>query len=203
MADPGPTRPSLLLRIRDANDEAAWREFVDLYAPLVYGYARRRGLQDADAADLTQEVLRAVASSIGRLDYDPDRGSFRAWLHTVTRTRLHNLVARRDRPGLGSGDPDARDLLEELPAPDPAESAAWDLDYRRRLFAWAAGRVRGEVAELTWRAFWSTAVDGRPPAEVAAELGMTPGAVYVARSRVLARLRRCLDELPGEPAGDP
>src|ERR1700732_2246043 len=90
MADFPPTRASLLVRLRDPQDEAAWANFVDLYAPLVYGYARKQGLQDADAADLSQDVLAAVAGSIGRLEYDPKRGAFRNWLFTVVRRKISN-----------------------------------------------------------------------------------------------------------------
>src|SRR6516162_3852103 len=90
MAEIPPTRASLLVRLRDAQDQAAWKEFVDLYAPLVYGYVRKQGLQDADAADLSQDVLAAVAGAVGRLNYDPARGSFRNWLFTVVRRKLSN-----------------------------------------------------------------------------------------------------------------
>src|SRR5689334_632321 len=95
MAEIPTTRASLLLRLRDPEDEAAWREFVELYAALVYNYARKQGLQDADAADLTQEVLRAVAGAVGRLDYDPRRGAFRNWLFTIVRNKLANWRAAR------------------------------------------------------------------------------------------------------------
>jgi RNA polymerase sigma factor (sigma-70 family) len=94
MVDMPPTRASLLLRLRDPLDGAAWREFVDLYAPLVYGYARKQGLQDADAADLCQEVLRAVLTGVSRLEYDPNRGAFRNWLFTVVRRTLSKCRAR-------------------------------------------------------------------------------------------------------------
>ena len=94
MTDPPPTRPSLLVRIRDPRDGVAWGEFVDIYGPLVYDYGRRRGLQDADAADLTQDVLRAVAAAADRFAYDPARGAFRSWLFTVTRTKLLDSVRR-------------------------------------------------------------------------------------------------------------
>src|SRR5437762_5041573 len=110
------TRPSLLVRIRDPRDAEAWSQFVDVYAPLVYGYARKRGLQDADAADLTQEVLRAVAAAIGRLDYDPQRGSFCGWLFTLAHHRLHDLVASQRRQCRGSGDSGTQLLLEAQPA---------------------------------------------------------------------------------------
>src|SRR5580700_2400879 len=105
MADFPLTRASLLVRLRDPQDEAAWTEFVDLYAPLVYGYARKQGLQDADAADLSQEVLGAVAGAISRLEYDPRRGSFRNWLFTVVRHKLANW--RRTQRSRPDGNPDA------------------------------------------------------------------------------------------------
>src|SRR5579871_3983768 len=99
MADFPPTRSTLLLRLRDPRDGAAWGEFVDLYGPLVYGYLRKQGLQDADAADLCQDVLAAVAGAIGRLEYDPARGAFRNWLFTVVRRKLSNWRrAARSRP---------------------------------------------------------------------------------------------------------
>ena len=87
------TRPSLLLRLRDPGDGEAWQLFVDLYAPLVYGLARKRGLQDADAADLTQEVFRSVADAVRRLEYDPRKGTFRGWLYTVTRNKIYNFLS--------------------------------------------------------------------------------------------------------------
>src|SRR5712691_11419520 len=104
MAEIPPTRASLLVRLRDPCDEAAWREFVELYVPLVYGYARKQGLQDADAADLSQEVLGAVAGAVGRLDYDPERGAFRNWLFTVLRRKLSDWRSADKNRQHGSGD---------------------------------------------------------------------------------------------------
>jgi RNA polymerase sigma-70 factor (ECF subfamily) len=188
MAEFPPTRASLLARLRDPRDAAAWGEFVDLYAPLVYGYARRQGLQDADAADLCQDVLAAVAGAVSRLEYDPARGSFRGWLFTVVRRRLSNWRrARRSRARAGD-DAQAQRLLEEHTAPAAAE-ADWEAEWQRRLFAWACGQVRRDVADATWQAFWRTYIDGQPSKQVAAELGLSVAAVYLARSRVLARLR--------------
>src|SRR5919109_722672 len=104
MADIPPTRASLLLRLRDPHDEAAWGEFVNLYVPLVYGYLCKQGLQDADAADLCQDVLGAVAGAVGRLEYDPAKGAFRNWLFTIVRRKLANWRAlRRNRAEGGGG----------------------------------------------------------------------------------------------------
>src|SRR5262245_44263642 len=186
MGDIPSTRPSLLLRLRNAHDGAAWGEFVALYAPLVYGYARKQGLQDADAADLTQDVLQAVAAGLGRLDYDPAKGAFRNWLFTVVRRKLSKWRSAQEvRP---NGDSATRRLLEQFPAPDAIEPA-WEAEWEQRLFAWACEQVKRDVAEATWRAFWRTAVDGLPGKRVAAEVGLSVADVYLARRRVLARLR--------------
>jgi RNA polymerase sigma-70 factor (ECF subfamily) len=190
MAEFPPTRASLLLRLRDPHDEDAWQQFVALYAPLVYGYARRQGLQDADAADLSQDVLRAVVGAVGRLDYDPDRGTFRGWLFTVVRHKLSNWRrAQQNRPD--GGGPAGPYDVEQFPVPDPAE-AEWDGEWERRVFAWACEQVRGDVRDVTWQAFWRTAVDGQPAQEVADALGLSITRVYNARSRVLARLKEVI-----------
>jgi len=197
MEDSPVTRASLLLRIRDGQDKEAWRQFVEIYASLIYGFARKRGLQDADAADLMQDVLRSVASAVGRLDYDPRRGSFRSWLYTVTRNKLYSFLDGQRRHPRGSGDSGAQQLLEEQVGPDDS-AAAWDQEYQRRLFGWAADHVRAEFQESTWQAFWQTAVEGKGPKDVARELNLSPGAVYVAKSRVIARLREKIQEVQDE-----
>jgi RNA polymerase sigma-70 factor (ECF subfamily) len=197
MIDAPATRPSLLVRLRDPHDGEAWRQFVRLYTPLVYRYARRHGLQDADAADLSQEVLRAVTTGVGRLEYDPARGSFRGWLFTVAHRRLCNLLTARRRQNQGSGDSDVQRLLEEQPA--QGDRHLWDQDYRQTVFSWAAGQVRPGVSLSTWQAFWETAVEGKCGQEVAARLGMTVAAVYLAKSRVMARLKEQVREWE-EPA---
>jgi RNA polymerase sigma-70 factor (ECF subfamily) len=191
------TRPSLLVRLRDPRDERAWDEFVGIYAPLVYRLARRKGLQDADAADLVQEVCRAVAAAIERGDYDPARGSFRGWLFRIARNLAVNHLVRQARQVRGSGDTGVHDLLEAQPARED-DSALFEVEYRRQLLAWAAEQVQGEFSELTWQAFWQTGVEGRPAGEVALALGTTVGTVYHCKSRVMARLRKRIDEVEDE-----
>ncbi|QEH37682.1 RNA polymerase sigma factor CnrH [Aquisphaera giovannonii] len=195
------TRQSLLVRLKDPADGRAWGEFVAIYAPLIDRLARARGLQEADAADLAQEVFRAVAKAIDDYDPDPARGSFRGWLFRIARNLMINLLAaRRSRPQ-ATGDSDVRRLLDQVPAPDAAETALFDLEYRRGLFQWAAGEVRGEFREPTWRAFWLTAVEEREPKDAASELGISVGAVYIARSRVMARLRAVIEKVESETSG--
>jgi RNA polymerase sigma-70 factor (ECF subfamily) len=197
MGDSPVTRSSLLVRIRDARDKDAWDQFVEIYAPLVYQLGRKRGLQDADAADLTQEVLRAVAGAAGRLEYDRRRGSFRSWLYTVARNKLHNFLTARRRHREGCGDPGALDRLPDPRALDE-EAALWDQDYERRLVDWAAGQVRGAFEPSSWQAFWLTAVEGRSAKQAAQALGLSVGAVYIAKSRVLTRLREKIRQFQDE-----
>ena len=198
MRDSPITRPSLLVRIRDPHDEHAWAEFLEIYAPLVDRLARRGGLQDADAADLVQEVFRAVAGAINRWDPDPSRGSFRGWLFRIARNLMVNLLADRRRNPRGSGDTAVARLLERQPAPDGEDTVHFDAEYRRRLFEWAVEQLRGDFSESTWQAFWRTAVDGEGPRSVAESLGLSVGAVHIAKSRVIARLRQALQEIPEE-----
>jgi RNA polymerase sigma factor (sigma-70 family) len=188
------TRASLLVRIRDGANHAAWREFVQLYGPVVYGFARKRGLQDADAADLMQDVLRSVSSAIGRLNYDRNQGTFRGWLFTITRNKVFNFIAaRRIRPQ-GSGDTTTNQLLSAQPAGDDG-AESWELEYQRRLAALAMDRIKSEFQESTWQAFWLTAVEGLAAADVAKRVGISAGAIYVAKSRILARLKEAVEAI--------
>ncbi len=187
------TRPSLLVRIRDLRDEIAWAEFARLYTPLVYRVARQSGLQDADASLVTQDVLITVARTIHRFEYDRENGSFRGWLKVVTRSRLCDFLRAQGRHVQGSGDTGMLRVIDEQE--DPSQSDLWEREYRRSLFEWASERIRCEFEENTWQAFWQTSVDGRETADVAESLGMSVGAVYIARSRVLARLRREVEEV--------
>jgi RNA polymerase sigma-70 factor (ECF subfamily) len=174
------TRPSLLLRVRDAADKEAWQQFVALYAPLVYRLARKRGLQDADAADVTQEVFHKVSTAIQNLDYDPHRGSFRGWLLTLARNGLCDFLARQKQHLQCRVGTTTQAMLEELSSRDEEESL-WERDYEKRVFGWAVEQVRPCFKVPTWQAFWQMAVEGQSGDEVAQALGMTVGAVYVAK----------------------
>jgi RNA polymerase sigma-70 factor (ECF subfamily) len=191
------TQPSLLLRIRDPQDRIAWGEFVRIYAPLIHAYGMRRGLQDADAADLAQDVLRLVARAAGEFAYDPARGSFRGWLLTVTRNELRKHIERKARQTSGTGESEVRQILESHPD-SAAETEQWDREHQWQLFHWAAERVRPEFRDSSWQAFWLTAVAGKDVETVAAELAISAGAVYVARSRITARIRQEIQTVEGE-----
>ena len=192
------TRYSLLLRIQDPQNHVAWVEFLAIYEPLVYQLARRKGLQDADARDLCQDVFRAVAGAARRWTPDPARGSFRGWLYRIARNLLVNSLRYQRRHGRAAGGSDIQRLLEIQP--DGADDDARDIDaeYRRRLFLLAAESIQHQFSRSTWQAFWQTAVLSRNVQSVAAELGLSTGAVYIARSRVLSRLKCRVQELAGE-----
>lgn len=191
------TRASLLVRLRDGSDADAWSELVKIYAPVVYGFARKRGLQDADAADLMQEVFRSLAGAAGRLDYDPTRGTFRGWLFTVTRNKVYNFVDRARHQFRASGDSGDQRRLREEPSRD-GDTDDWDLSYERRLAKLAMERIRSEFQPATWQAFAMTALDGQGAGDAAKKLKLSTGAVYVAKSRVLARLKEEVQRMQRE-----
>src|SRR5436190_18064282 len=126
------TRLSLLVRLRDGADQRAWSEFVSIYEPAIYGFARNKGLQDADARDLCQQVMQSVAKAIDRWDPDPCKGPFRAWLFRITRNLLINLVVSERRQPRGSGDSDVRKLIDAQPAQESPDSVLFEMEYKRR-----------------------------------------------------------------------
>jgi RNA polymerase sigma-70 factor (ECF subfamily) len=174
----------LLVRVR-SQDQAAWQRLVSLYTPLVYRWCRAAGLQAADAADVGQEVFRAVARKIGDFRRDRPGDSFRAWLRVITRNKITDHHRRLPVDALG--DSAAQTLVQQVPDTPPDPEA--DAEEASLLYNRAVELIRTEFEERTWRAFWQTAIDGAAAAEVAAGLGMTANAVYLARARVLRRLR--------------
>jgi RNA polymerase sigma-70 factor (ECF subfamily) len=185
--------------MRKTQDNEAWHTFVDLYAPLIYRFGRKHRLQDADAADLTQDVLHSVALALQDGKYDPALGSFRSWLYTVARNALYKMLRRHRREPIGSGDTQEQVRFQQIPAIEDEDH--WGHEYRKRLFAWGCEAIRDEFRPTTWQAFWRTAVAEERVEQVAEELGMSAGAVYVARSRVLTRLKEKVEEIDSDSGG--
>jgi RNA polymerase sigma factor (sigma-70 family) len=202
MPNPPTTRYSLLVRLCQPADEHAWQEFVEIYEPFVYRLARRRGFQHADAADLCQEVFQAASRAIERWQARTDRGTFRAWLFRIARNIMINAVRFRQRHPAGVGGSDIRRLIDQQPD-DDEESRLLAVEYERHLFQWAADEIKKEFRPTTWQAFWEMSVEGRSGRDVAGQLGMSVGAVYIARSRVMARLRERIEEIEGERGDEP
>ncbi len=176
---------SLLEQLRRAPDEAAWGRFVHLYGPLLFRWARQAGLYEDDAGDLVQDVFVILLKELPRFEHDPTH-SFRAWLKTVVLNRWRNQVKRQARAPTHRGDA----FLADLPAPD--DTLFEEQEYRRQLVRRALELLHHEFQPATWKAFHEHGMNGRPAADVAAELATTVGAVYAAKCRVLGRLREHL-----------
>ncbi len=185
------TRQSLLARLNGPESNEGWLEFATIYRPLVYRVAVAKGLQHADAEDLAQDVLAAVERSLDK--YDAEIGGFRKWLYQITRNLVVNHLTRRRGP-IGTGESDAQWMLAQQPAPDDQTATLFRLEYQRVQFQHAAAIVKSEFSEATWSAFWWTAVHQQTIDTVAERLGKSPGAVRVARCRVLDRMRRFVSE---------
>ena len=191
------TRPSLLVRLKDQADHDSWYEFTEIYRPVVFRLACRRGLQPADADDLAQQVLASVARTIDRWEIDHRRARFRTWLTRVATNAIFNALTR-GAPDRGSGNSDIHDLLAQQPAVEAEASQFIRLEQRREVFRWAARQIRPEFHPATWDAFWMTAVEGCAAAAASDELKLSIGSVYAARSRVMRRLKEKVQEWQGE-----
>ncbi|TWT86377.1 RNA polymerase sigma factor [Neorhodopirellula pilleata] len=187
------TRASLILRLQDAEDMAAWDEFAGIYGPVVFNVATSRGFQAADAENLVQDVFMAVASSISNWLQRDDRGSFRAWLLRIARNAAVDMITQKATRSLGRDGSEAQFHLANLPALSQLSSAL-DLEYERMIFQWAADRVRESVAEHTWQAFWLTSIEELSVEAAAARLNTRPGNIYFARSRVMARIKQLVQQ---------
>lgn len=189
------TSTSLIVRLK-AMEPDAWDQMAAIYYPLVYGWCVRSRLQPSDAADVAQDVFRAVAGGIRNFVPAPPAGTFRGWLAGITRHKLQDHWRQQQRQAQPEGGSDAQRRLAELPAgePDVIQEPA-SAGEVARLVRQAAESIRAEVEERTWQAFWRATVEGHSAAEIAAALGMSTNAVYVAKSRVLRRLREQLGDL--------
>lgn len=193
MLDPE-TRNSLLIRVRDPADRAAWEEFVDIYAPVIFRVAKRKGLQDADAEDIVQQVFMSISQALEKRPHDKTRARFRTWLERVAENAALNALTR-GKPDRGAGDTAMCELLNQQPSPKTAaESRMLRQEYQQEVFRWAARRIESEFAAETWRAFWATSVEQQPCEQVAQQLGKSVGSVYAARSRIMRRLQEKVSE---------
>lgn len=191
------TRVTLIKKIADPADERAWEEFAGLYAPVILAFAKARGLQHEDAADVTQEALVSVARAIRNFEYDRSRGTFRSWLYTIARRRIADLLRRVERHKADAG---LDDIGVEVEAATEDEEARWDAEFRRHVLHEASQRAREEFSDRVWRAFSATALEECSVEDASRELDMRPGAIYVARHRVMKRLQVIVQELTEEPS---
>jgi RNA polymerase sigma-70 factor (ECF subfamily) len=180
------------------DDQAAWTRLVSLYAPLAAAWCRRWGVPQQDVMDVVQEVFASVAKSLARFRKEQPHDTFRGWLATIARNKVHDYFRRRGEEPAAAGGTEAWQRITQVSDPEGSDESADEVevtefhDVLRR----ALDSIRGEFQERTWQAFWRTVVEGRAAGDVAAELAMQPGAVRVSKSRVLWRLRRELGDVP-------
>ena len=196
MNDSPETRLSLIGRLHDKHDGDAWGEFVQTYEPLILAVAQRRGLQHADAAEVVQEVLNRVVSTIEQWDPDPAKGAFRGWLYRVTRNFTIDFLRRNRRWRTNEAD----FQFDEIPSPTADESQEFRIEYERQLFNWSAAKVKTSFKSKNWQAFWLSTVEEKPIEDVVSQLGLSRGQVYVARSRIMARIASVIQKRLEETA---
>jgi len=185
------------MRIRDTANQAAWEEFVATYSPAIHRFARQRGLQEADARDLAQNVLAAVAARITDWKVDKDQARFRTWLMRIAMNQTISMYRGR-KPDAARGGTSAVAVLHQ----QEVESTDLEQNHRREVFRLLARKVRAEFAEATWQAFWMTAVEGVSIEEAARSLGRSVGAIYTARSRIVRRLQELARDYTEELGAD-
>ena len=188
------TRASLILRLKDRHDNHAWSTFVEIYQPLFKRLCMRANMQPADAHEATQEILLHLSNVVEKWDPDKELGSFRGWLHQVSKNVVVRFLQNKNRRLLITGKSDIHQLLNECPDPTVKQTRDFDIEFRRRVFGWACDQLQNEFRHQTWQAFLQTQVMRNDIETVAKELGLSVGAVYVARSRVMKRLREIVQK---------
>lgn len=195
------TRHSLLLRLADAGDGEAWSEFLEVYERAVFRYVISRGLQPADAEDVTQRVLEAVLVKSRSWDATSG-GSFSAWLFRVAKNLAAKSWNERVRMANDAGSDSTANWLEQFPEPSEEEKTVFQLEYRKAMFHWAAQRVKDQFKTETWDAFWLTTAEQLDAASAAQQLGVTKSAVYVSKCRVLAKVKTEIERFEREFSHD-
>ena len=191
------TRYSLIGKLRDPQDAEAWAEFSTIYQPLIMRIARSKGLQHADATDVTQEVLTRVAKAIPEFDSNRSGATFRGWLYRITRNLVVDFIRSKSRgPRIEAAQSveSAQGIDAAWSDPSQAEIDSFQREYQRQLFVLAADKVQQTVKANTWQAFWRTEIEQEAVESVAKDLGISAGSIYVARSRILAKLKAVVDQ---------
>jgi RNA polymerase sigma-70 factor (ECF subfamily) len=184
-----PTSKSLLERLRDRADDEAWHRLLSVYEPWLRGWLSRHDLQAADVEDMLQEILAVVSEKLPQFVHNGQPGAFRSWLRTILTNRVrHFLRGQRNRQAALPAEPLAG-WLDQLADPHSALSRQWDQEHDQQLVRRTLACIRAEFHPTTWQVFQMLVLEDRPAAEVALHFHLQPNAVYVAKSRVLARLR--------------
>ncbi len=195
-----PTRATLLERVKDPGDEVSWREFHDLYRPLVVAVARREGLTDDESEDVAQETFRALVAALPGYRYDPERATFKAWLRAIISHRIADLIRQRDgrtgaRARVMVREQPATRVLEGVAGPEPGQTdVVFEEEWHRNLLLRALAELKPSVTITTYQAVYLL-IHGKTPAEVARDLGISRARVYLAKHRTEPKLRRLVKDL--------
>lgn len=200
MKKPPKTRYSLIGRLHDPQDADAWSEFTAIYQPVIFRVCVSKGLQHADATDVTQEVLGKIVAAIEKFDLEREQKNFRGWLYRLTRNFVTDFLRKRERDPLVQFDA-ALALGHAMPF-DASDSVEFQRSYEKQIFLIASQKVQEIVRPQTWLAFWRTEIDQIPVTEASEELGLSVGAVYVARSRVLTRIKSEVEQILSQTSGE-
>lgn len=187
------TRSTLLIRLRDRGDQEAWHIFDQLYRPMLIGFAVTRGLHQADAEDVAQQCIQSVLDHIDRYEHV---GSFKSWLRTIVENKMRDMWRKRRDHDAASG------VWSNLQDDQPAPAEVWEQHWLMEHLRYCLQRIRPDIAETTYQAFHQNVIEGLGAKEVAERLGLTTNQVYVAKFRVLERVRTMLNELTGYDLGD-
>lgn len=189
-----------MIRLRDLGDQQAWEDFVKLYAPMLFDWCRRHGLQESDAAEATQVVLFKLVSAMREFSYDQSRGRFRGWLRTIASNVVTDLHRAQKKPGRGTGDSRVLEQLAQVGTPAAIDDLVTQLEqaHRQELLLIAEMRVKLRVKPQTWHAYQMAIAGDKNPASIAKELNLKISEIYVAKSRVIKMLRKEIEELEFE-----
>ncbi len=185
------TRPSLIVRLQGQRNERAWEEFIRAYEPFLNSLVARRGVPGRHVPDVTQQILAAIARSVEQWKDDGQPASFRRWLSRVARNVVIRYMTKERREPAAEGGSAHLDLLRDV-AVEPDQSQVQEYDFE--LILWAAEEVRDEFRPTSWTAFWETLIEGRSVEDVSRKLGVSPGSIYMSRSRIMARIREKVRE---------
>lgn len=192
MPDGETTRTTLLLRIKNGDDSAAWREFDGIYRPFLFRYARSKGLGEVDAEDVVQHCMAAIHRHAAGFDYDPHKGRFKSWLRTLVNNRIRNLF--RDRKEQIAESRDFKELCAKEPSPDEGFDKLWQQEHLKHCLR----LIKNQIEESTLKAFQTYVLEERPVDEVCKELNMTRNQVQLIKWRVTTKLSHHMKELLGE-----
>lgn len=186
------TRASLIARVRDLGNGDAWKEFASIYEPVILRFIQGHGLQSADAEEISQEVLSRVVNSISSWNGGGQQSTFRGWLYRITRNLTIDFLRKRKSELAKAVGHDGG--MNQIPDSESSASCEFQAEYEKQIFHWAAEKLKPTFKAANWQAFWLSTVEGLPIEEVAQRLSMECSAIYVARSRIMSRLAKLIQE---------